>query len=692
MYHRPKQKLNRPSNYAPVKPTYHSQNGNAVISESIIPIRSKLNGQKLPDHTNLGISTTRFGYSQSHACVILPPSQEQPGIEKRQHLSKISTQGDGLLTIRNLTKQLQLRSDKAVAASFCQPVTENVADENQPIITAQDITVDRLNLDRRGLKSIPALIEDHINLKLLNLQHNSIQKIDNLSMLKRLIFIDLYDNDLDEIANLESVRFLRVLMLGKNRIKQIRNLDQLSKLDVLDLHCNQISRIENLNHLTELRVLNLAGNQISYVSNIGGLCSLQELNLRKNQITKVDEVNLLPKLQRLFLDHNKIASFSHASSVLKCGALIELTLEDNPMIQSSKYRSGFLIYLQNLKILDGKKISMEERRTSAIMARKAEEKQQERHKAAIMKEKKRLAIINAQKEWEMKMRLEFGNSNHSVHDGYDGESEGYNSDICNTSQCRKSLDTSGRMADSYLIDIEENSLHLFGTGALEGVERLQLPSTVHTISFKYISFDDIIPYLVKLKNRFRDLRELRFSNNNLRHLSQLNTLSTLDSLDHLIIEPEGNSLVHLQLWKYYALFRLSNLQLQSINHKEITSEDINTCEMLFNNLMQATTSCYIYSHPKSVEDLSKSATISLLKYQEPSTYRVQTEEYQHIRSALKSIVHKYTEGASKINRKLSIVQRFWPYIIKDMIQEAVHNTQNIDDYMQSCLETLERPT
>lgn len=61
------------------------------------------------------------------------------------------------------------------------------------------------------------MVEDHINLKLLNLQHNLIQQIDNLSTLKRLIFIDLYDNELTEIANLESAKFLRVLMLGKNR-------------------------------------------------------------------------------------------------------------------------------------------------------------------------------------------------------------------------------------------------------------------------------------------------------------------------------------------------------------------------------------------------------------------------------------------------------------------------------------------
>lgn len=64
----------------------------------------------------------------------------------------------------------------------------------------------------------------------------------------------------------------------------------------------------------------------------------------------------------------------------------------------------------------------------------------------------------------------------------------------------------GHMADSYLIDIANNNLHLFGSGALEGSEQLHLPPTVHTISFKYISFDDIIDYLGKLKNKFLGLK------------------------------------------------------------------------------------------------------------------------------------------------------------------------------------------
>ena len=69
---------------------------------------------------------------------------------------------------------------------------------------------------RRGLTVCP-LLEDEENLRLLNFQHNLIRKIQNLSHLRKLIFLDLYDNHIEEINGLSCLKSLRVLMLGKNR-------------------------------------------------------------------------------------------------------------------------------------------------------------------------------------------------------------------------------------------------------------------------------------------------------------------------------------------------------------------------------------------------------------------------------------------------------------------------------------------
>ena len=69
---------------------------------------------------------------------------------------------------------------------------------------------------RRGLTVCPVL-EGEESLRLLNFQHNLIRKIENLSHLRKLIFLDLYDNQIEEIHGLSSLKSLRVLMLGKNR-------------------------------------------------------------------------------------------------------------------------------------------------------------------------------------------------------------------------------------------------------------------------------------------------------------------------------------------------------------------------------------------------------------------------------------------------------------------------------------------
>lgn len=145
---------------------------------------------------------------------------------------------------------------------------------------------DKLILDRRKLAYCP-ILEGEDQLKLINFQHNFIQRIQNLDSLRNLIFLDFYDNQIDRISGLSSLVNLRVLMLGKNKISKIENLDELVYLDVLDLHGNEITKIENLNHLHELRVLNIAANRLKVVENLHGLHSLIEFNLRRNNITEI---------------------------------------------------------------------------------------------------------------------------------------------------------------------------------------------------------------------------------------------------------------------------------------------------------------------------------------------------------------------------------------------------------------------
>ncbi|XP_071015155.1 leucine-rich repeat-containing protein 49-like [Oncorhynchus clarkii lewisi] len=287
------------------------------------------------------------------------------------------------------------------------------------------LSPERLDLDRRGLEECP-LLEGMGRLQLLNFQHNLITHIHNLSHLRHLAFLDLYDNHISQMSGISALASLRVLMLGKNRIQRICSLDNLTKLDVLDLHGNQISQIENLSHLSELRVLNLAGNCISRVDNLQGLDSLTEINLRRNCISTVTEVDQLPCLQRLFLSCNSITSFDELACLGESCSLYELTLDGNPVALETWYKQAALRCVLQLRQLDMKRVTEEERRMACVTARKEDEKKRESHKQAMhkspahvvpqqfytqlglksqdssvtSKEKRRLAIRNAALQWE----------------------------------------------------------------------------------------------------------------------------------------------------------------------------------------------------------------------------------------------------------------------------------------------------
>uniref|UniRef100_A0A8C4PEF4 Leucine rich repeat containing 49 n=1 Tax=Dromaius novaehollandiae TaxID=8790 RepID=A0A8C4PEF4_DRONO len=257
------------------------------------------------------------------------------------------------------------------------PVLQRTAEE-------KILNSDRLTLERQKLTVCP-IIDGEDHLRLLNFQHNFITRIQNISNLQHLVFLDLYDNQIEEISGLSTLRSLRVLLLGKNRLKKISNLENLKNLDVLDLHGNQITKIENVNHLGELRVLNLARNLLTIVENINGLDSLTELNLRHNQVCAIKDVDTLPCLQRLFLSFNNISSFEDILCLADSSSLSDITLDGNPIAQETWYKHTVLHHMMQLRQLDMKRITEEERRMASVAARKEEERKRESHKQTLLK-------------------------------------------------------------------------------------------------------------------------------------------------------------------------------------------------------------------------------------------------------------------------------------------------------------------
>ncbi|XP_022108210.1 leucine-rich repeat-containing protein 49-like isoform X2 [Acanthaster planci] len=491
---------------------------------------------------------------------------------------------------------------------------------------------DRLNLDRRRLTMCP-ILEGEEHLRLLNFQHNNIRKIEHLTSMRRLIFLDLYDNQLEEITGLGALKSLRVLMLGKNRIKKIENLNALTKLDVLDLHGNQIERVENLSHLEELRVLNLAGNSITHVGNLAGMEALTELNLRRNKIITVSDVDNLPSLQRLFLSFNCITSYEDISCIANAQSLSEISLDGNPLAQDINYKSIILRNVHQIRQLDMKRVTEEERRISSTVAKREEEKKRETHKLVALKEKRRIAINNAARQWEASkstamaktIRLQPGpysmgreegsltpDNVHSRPGSGDMDTDRSQSvdllDDKSRESSRASLHSESRKSSKaptpdllanisaeacHLAELDGDTLNLYGPGSMEALDKswgVQAAGSVMAVSFKFIDFDKIAKHLHKIRIRFPNVATVLFGECNLSSLQQLNALTSLRRLDSISIASEGNPVTTFSLWRPYLLFRLSHLGIKKINNEEVYPSDHKHAEDLFSPISHITTS------------------------------------------------------------------------------------------------------
>nr|XP_053638179.1 uncharacterized protein LOC128692880 [Cherax quadricarinatus] len=79
------------------------------------------------------------------------------------------------------------------------------------------VSVEKVDLDRRGLTSWPVVGTGDEPVRLLSLQHNLLTRVDPPSPSPSLVLLDLYHNHLHNLHGLHAFPNLRVLMLAKNR-------------------------------------------------------------------------------------------------------------------------------------------------------------------------------------------------------------------------------------------------------------------------------------------------------------------------------------------------------------------------------------------------------------------------------------------------------------------------------------------
>nr|KAJ3421129.1 hypothetical protein HK105_004424 [Polyrhizophydium stewartii] len=326
-------------------------------------------------------------------------------------------------------------------------------------------------------------------LRLLNFQNNFISRIENLDNLVNLVFLDMFNNQIESIRGLDELVNLRVLMLSRNRIRRIENLDSLVRLDVLDLHSNQIIAIENISKLLALRVLNLEDNLIERVPTLTGVSNLGELNLKRNKIRYFDRNSHLNQLRRLVLSDNRVATFEDVSAVFEIPGLTELAMDQNKVSEAEPYRTSIVSRCKSIKLLDGRRVLEEERRSAAKIAKK-----------------------DAEKRREMERRT-----------------------------------TQPLEGKSAYVELEDSTLRIFGNGV--GVLDRSEIASITALHIEMVPFAKIEHAIPKLE-RFALLNTLDLGPVNLCRLKELNQLSGLKRLRHLSISAE-NPVTQLSMFRLY---------------------------------------------------------------------------------------------------------------------------------------------
>ncbi|XP_020714197.1 uncharacterized protein LOC101449512 [Ceratitis capitata] len=140
----------------------------------------------------------------------------------------------------------------------------------------------------------------------------------------------------------------------------------------------------------------------------------------------------------------------------------------------------------------------------------------------------------------------------------------------------------------YLIEICGRYLNVYGQGALRYIDKqwnAAKAQDVHTLNFSYINFNNIAAtVLARVKARFPNAENFVFRETNIEFIGQLNALAELQGISTLTIDPEGNTITTKDLWREYAIYRLSHWGLKLINGVAVTEADIEASNALYEGL------------------------------------------------------------------------------------------------------------
>ncbi|XP_062576752.1 uncharacterized protein LOC134238646 [Saccostrea cucullata] len=172
------------------------------------------------------------------------------------------------------------------------------------------LRVKHVHMDQNGRVRSQTLDSEEFVVKMVRITEDLVRKRaehNNLEI-STLEEVSLHQQDIEKIENLDKwCRDLKILYLQSNLIPKIENVSRLKKLEYLNLALNNVEKIENLENCEMLKKLDLTVNfvgELTSIENLKDLVHFKELYLTGNPCTEYEGyreyvIATLPRLQHL---------------------------------------------------------------------------------------------------------------------------------------------------------------------------------------------------------------------------------------------------------------------------------------------------------------------------------------------------------------------------------------------------------
>jgi len=182
-----------------------------------------------------------------------------------------------------------------------------------------------LNLDGNSVEDISA-VSSLSNLQWLSIRDNSVLDISPIADLYALEVLDITDNYVNDLSAVSRLTNLKELRFGGNEVVDISALVNLTGLSVLRFSDNHVSNLAPLMNLTHLTALRFSDNEVSSINVLAGMTELRELWFYNNYVEDINALSGLTNLEFLYMGGNEIKD---ASAVMNLYNLKELSLSGN---------------------------------------------------------------------------------------------------------------------------------------------------------------------------------------------------------------------------------------------------------------------------------------------------------------------------------------------------------------------------